>query len=394
MLIAAICAAAQSGCAAPVWDQGTDGAPSAVYLTWQGDPTTTMTIHWLSGADETADEVSYATADGFMLTAAGDHRPVPHSPYLVHTVELTGLDPGRDYRFIITGREEGEFRFRTMPATAASPITFIEGGDFYETVEIDDRIYRQAASRDPMFVVLAGDLVYDDGASHRVGRWFRWLEFWSSEMVDSAGRLIPLLVAIGNHEVRGWFDQTPAQAPLFYTLFASPGLRGYDVVDFGDYMSIVRLDSGHTHPIAGEQTGWLHRTLAERRDVPHLMAVYHVPSHPSVRSFNDGKSPVIREHWVPLFDQYGVDVVYEAHDHAYKRTHPIRNGAVDPSGVLYLGDGGWGVGLRDVHPADRTWYLAKSLKVHSFIVTTIQGNRIEHYAVNELGEVIDRYPEE
>ena len=32
----------------------------------------------------------------------------------------------------------------------------------------------------------------------------------------------------------------------------------------------------------------------------------------------------IRQEWVPLFDQYGVDLVVCGHEHHYERSHPIR----------------------------------------------------------------------
>ena len=36
-------------------------------------------------------------------------------------------------------------------------------------------------------------------------------------------------------------------------------------------------------------------------------------------------------------------VVFENHDHNFKRIHPIRDGRRDPDGVNYPGAGAWGV---------------------------------------------------
>jgi hypothetical protein len=279
-----------------------------------------------------------------------------------------------------------------MPADAEEPITFVVGGDVYRA-EFDRRVYDQAARRDPMFVWIGGDIVYDNGEPDRVSRWFHWLNAWEELMVTSDGRLIPMIVTIGNHEVLGRFDKTPAEAPFFYSLFAWPGPQGCGVLDFGGYMSIVGLDTGHTHPIAGAQTEWLQRTLAERSEVEHLFAVYHVPAYPSVRSFDGGKSPLIRQHWIPVFDRWGVDVVYENHEHSYKRTPLIRGGQLDREGILYLGDGAWGAPPRVVHDPQDTWYLLRAESVNHMIVTTIHGATRRHEAVNELGEVFDSYPE-
>jgi hypothetical protein len=368
--------------------------PESVYLTWQGDPTTTITVQWLSGEGETGDEVVFGPVGGDRLrTAQGRHHPLPHSDRIVHVVELTGLDPGRDYRFRIAGQLK-EHVFRTMPADAADPVSFIVGGDVFRARELDERMFRTAARQDAMFVVLGGDIVYDNGRANRVDRWYRLLDAWCRCMVAPDGRLIPLVAAIGNHEVHGRYDQPPQRAPFFYSLFAGIGRDGRQVLDFGDYMSVLLLDSGHTHPIDGEQAAWLERTLADRSEVPHLFVVYHVPAFPSARAFNSGRSRSVRRHWVPLFERYGVDVVFEHHDHAYKRTHRIKEGRIDPAGVLYLGDGGWGVRPRKVHSVKRTWYLARAESANNIIVTTVHRRNRRHAALNREGLVIDSHPQD
>ena len=365
--------------------------PHGVYLTWQRDPTTTMSIHWLSRGESGVGAIAWTPRDEdtWRAETATSHA-LPHSNRVVHSVELTGLDPDRDYRFRIEGAA-AIHAFRTMPADASEPITFVAGGDVYKET-FDKKMYVEAAARDPMFALIGGDIAYDNGEPSRVKRWFHWLDAWDEYMVTSDGRLIPMVVAIGNHEVLGRYDQTPAEAPFFYSLFKWPGETGCNVLDFGDYMSVIVLDSTHTHPIAGAQTEWLDRTLADRVRTPHLIVVYHVPAYPSVRRYDGPICASIREHWVPLFEQYGVDVVFENHDHAYKRTPLIRNGRVDPDGVLYLGDGAWGANIRKVHVPENTWYLDRAVSVRHVIVTTIHGDERRHEAVNEYGEVFDSYP--
>ena len=123
--------------------------PSTLFLTWQRDPTTTMTVQWVGAAGETSDtKVAYAplqadrAADspgkadnarqaggagcwGIQEAAA---RPYPQSDLKVFRAELTGLTPGTDYQFRI-GKQSPTYRFRTMPAKATDTIHFISGGD-------------------------------------------------------------------------------------------------------------------------------------------------------------------------------------------------------------------------------------------------------------------------
>jgi hypothetical protein len=379
---------AAAACAPARWP---DGTPALVYLTWQGDPTTTMSVQWLSADGVTGEGVTFGrTGDARRQAVTAERSPFPHSDRVLHVAELTGLEPGCDYRFRIDGLS-GEYGFRTLPDDTTRPVTFIVGGDVHRRRSVDERMFRVAAGRDPLFVVLGGDIAYGNGDPGRVGRWYEFLDVWQRRMVTSDGRLVPLVAAIGNHEVKGQFDRTPDEAPFFYALFPGTAPDGRQVLDCGDALSIILLDSGHTHPVAGEQSAWLADALAARSGVPHLFVVYHAPAYPSVRRFHGGQGPAIRRHWVPLFERYGVDVVYEHHEHAYKRTPLILDGAVSPQGVLYLGDGGWGVPPRGVHRPRNTWYLDRAESINNIIVTTVNGANRSHTALSPDGAVIDFY---
>jgi hypothetical protein len=212
-------------------------------------------------------------------------------------------------------------------------------------------------------------------------------------MVAPDGRLIPLLVTIGNHEVAGGYATSNAAALQFYSLFAMPGQRGYAALDFGRYMSIILLDSSHTNPIEGDQTDWLKDVLSARdKTQTHLFAFYHTPAYPSHRVMSTRYSKAIRANWVPLFERYGVDVAFEHHDHTFKRSHLIKSDKIDPAGVLYLGDGAWGKEVRPVHPPGKMWYLARAESVGHFWATTIHGESRLHRAFDYQGNCFDVYP--
>lgn len=65
--------------------------------------------------------------------------------------------------------------------------------------------------------------------------------------------------------------------------------------------------------------------------------------YPSFRPYGDEPSSGLRDSWLPYFDQYNLTFGFENHDHAYKRTKPMRNSVPDPTGTIYVGDGAWGV---------------------------------------------------
>jgi hypothetical protein len=370
----------------------TDGAnftPNSLFLTWQRDPTTTMTVQWIAAAGETSDtSVSYSPVKvdtvGRWPSQATTAKPYPMTDLKVFRAELTGLSPGTDYQFRI-GKDSPVYRFRTMPAKATDTIHFISGGDCgVNTHAVANNV--SAARQDPMFALIGGDLGYDNGVSVETSLAF--IRNYSRHMIGRDGRLIPLVTCIGNHEVAGGYGQPRAKAPFFYALF--DGLypeTGYASLDFGDYLSLVLLDTGHTSKIAGDQADWLEKTLKARADHPNTLVVNHVPSYPSYRP-SDSTGSGSRQHWVPLFEKYRVPVVLEHHDHTFKRTKPLLNGLVNDNGVLYLGDGSWGR-LRTPHTPEQLSYLAKSSRDYHLSLHRIQGEERFHLAMDEFGRVMD-----
>jgi hypothetical protein len=366
--------------------------PNTLFLTWQHDPTTTMTVQWVGTIGETSDTtIAYAPlAGGPRRSQPTTVKPYAQTDLKVFRAELTGLAPGTTYEFRI-GKESPAYRFQTMPAKATNAIHFISGGDCgYNEHTVANNI--QAARQDPQFAIVGGDLGYDNGRSVAISLAF--LRNYSQHMIGRDGRLIPMITCIGNHEVDGGYNQPRGKAPFFYALF--DGLFpevGYAKLDFGDYLSLVLLDTGHTSPIGGAQADWLETTLKARADHPHVMVVNHVPAYPSYRRFDasDGKEGTgvgNRKHWVPLFEKYRVPVVLEHHDHTFKRTKPLLNGLAHNNGVLYLGDGSWGR-LRTPRSPEQLPYLATSSRDYHLSLHRLQGQERFHLALDENGRVMD-----
>ena len=143
--------------------------PTTLFLTWQRDPTTTMTVQWIGATGETAEHEGLlpCSEEAKTWANASDHRkPYPLTDFKVFRAELTGLTPGTDYQFRI-GKQSPTYRFRTMPAKATDTIHFISGGDCGVNAHtVANNI--QAARQDPMFAVIGGDLGYDNGTLGRV----------------------------------------------------------------------------------------------------------------------------------------------------------------------------------------------------------------------------------
>lgn len=372
-------------------DESSAGSDS-LFLTWQQDPTSTMTVQWV-GESRGPTKVEYSVLDDKeeenWQSAKTELKDYPDTDLKVHRCELTGLRPGTEYQFRVDGEEKAR-RFRTMPVTATNTIQFVSGGDAGTgSHAVGTNIL--AAKQEPYFALIGGDLAYDNGASPRT--FLRYLRNYSQHMVDAEGRLIPMLACIGNHEVQGGYRGTREKAGSYLSVFDGfyPE-KTFGVFDIGDYMSLVLLDTGHIAPIGGEQADWLEKTLADRQDRQHLIVANHVPAYPSHRPWandtNAGTGAENRKHWSPLFEKYKVDLVLEHHDHTFKRTYPMTDGRIDKNGVLYLGDGSWGK-LRPIKSPETRPYLAAYGEAYHCTVHRLEGNQRFHVALEETGKVAD-----
>jgi hypothetical protein len=306
--------------------------------------------------------------------------------YNFHKLTLSGLQPDSTTEFKI---DEKVYCFHTLPKTMSRPIRFVVGGDMYHDSLAPLKETNCAAARtNPDFALVGGDIAYAASkysyGREDMNRWMEWVSAWTDTMITPEGHLIPMMAAIGNHDVNGRYLQTPAQAKMFYTLFS----KGYQAITFGNYLSIIILDSGHTHPIAGQQTAWLKKTLEEIK-TPYTFALYHVPAYPSVRKMKAKMCPEVRTNWSPLFEAHKITAAFEHHDHTYKRTHPMKGGKMDPTGIIYLGDGGWGVDKARI--PRRASFLAKTAPERHFIAVTINEKMAEVSAINSCGVTFDHF---
>jgi hypothetical protein len=189
------------------------------------------------------------------------------------------------------------------------------------------------------------------------------------------------VVARGNHDRGIGFEE----------MFHWPGKEHdyYYVTQLSAKVALVTLNTEIS--LAGDQSRWLGRTLRKLRPANDWLFVqYHKPAYPSVRGWSDGADR--RYYFVPQFEEHNVDLVMESHDHALKRTLPIRDGGPHPRGITYIGDGGLGVPQRTPDPT--RWYvqppgMVKAVHHVQFIEFTKAQLRIRAFGID--GEVHDDY---
>jgi len=332
-------------------------------------------------------------------------HPFAQSASTVHAASLTGLKADTRYEFTIRNQADqslnGPHLMQTAPETFR-PLHFVIGGDMYHSRSLLDAMNKRAGAEDPLFAALIGDLAYANDSI--IERWYDWIDSWVQNARAPDGRLIPMVIGMGNHEVvgTGFFPEKntpgPEKSTQFYSLFRMGQNNGraisYYNLDFGNYLSLILLDSGHTQRIS-EQVPFLQTSATARRKVPYVFAAYHRPAW-GTGVKEDAID--IQQKWCPLFEAQGVDAVFEHDHHTYKRTWPLTAGKRDDAnGIPYLGDGAWGVAVRKPDPKDlqkRPW-IAKHAAVNHLFRVTLQQDKFHCEAKTADGKLIDEatYPQ-
>ena len=89
----------------------------------------------------------------------------------------------------------------------------------------------------------------------------------------------------------------------------------------------------------------------------------------------------MRQTLSPLFEQYGVDVVFNGHRHNYERNKV--------NGVTYVVTGGGGAPLYPMLEQEPT-QVAFALAYH-FVLLEIDGQRLKATVISSAGELLDEF---
>jgi predicted phosphodiesterase len=137
------------------------------------------------------------------------------------------------------------------------------------------------------------------------------------------------------------------------------------------------LNSNSVNPT---QTAWLEGRLAAST-ARWKIAVFH---HPAWTCGGHRGSSAVVAHWVPLFEQYGVDLVVSGHDHNYQRFAAT-------NGVRYLVHGGGGQELYAIEPCPASYPPRRFARaVHGFLFLRARNSVLRAYSVTRRGHIIDR----
>lgn len=281
--------------------------------------------------------------------------------HMVHKVTISGLAASRQYYYTVVsdGTESPLYTFWTafLPNETIRFVAYGDSqGDWDNWVTV--LLVAQAIEKtNPAFVIKPGDLV-DNGRNPD-----DWIDFFTASPFIHNSTLFPVL---GNHE---------SYSPLFFTYFSLPSNERWYSFDNGP-LHFIGLDSNIRNRYRLRQLLWLIHDLQNHHQA-FTIVFFH---HPPYSSSNHGNTTILQKLWVPLFERYHVDIVFNGHDHNYERSI-INN-------VTYLVIGGGGSPLYDNGQSPWTVY---SEKTYHFCLLMVNETTLTCEAIKPDGLVFDSF---
>lgn len=335
--------------------------PKAVNLAWETDrPTRSARVRYGEQLplDQTL-ELSGNTEEGI---EAGQY---------IRTATLAGLKSGTPYFYeleLVDADDDtirsGILTFATAPDTTRH-FSFAVIGDTEARPHVNFQVSKKIWQERPDFLLNLGDLT--DGGKQ--ARKFEWPVEYFTGMNALCSR-IPVFPVPGNGEGDlYWYRQ-------YHRL---PGDESFYSFRYGN-AEFFMLNSNEREEFTpgGRQYAWLEEQLKNSTADWKFVAHHHAPYSSDENDYGDsweGKSDhgdlEVRK-IVPLYEKYGVDVVFFGHLHTYQRTLPIYEGVVNKErGVTYIQGGGGGGNLEDFAPT-RSWFSSKTYPGHHYFILNIE----------------------
>ncbi|KAL2249465.1 UNVERIFIED_CONTAM: Purple acid phosphatase 15 [Sesamum indicum] len=285
---------------------------------------------------------------------------------IIHHVRLAALEPNTIYYYrcgdpSIPAMSE-IYYFKTMPISTPKsyPSRIAVVGDLGLTYNSSSTIEHLTSNR-PDLVLMVGDVCYanlyltngtssdcyscsfPDTPIHETYQ-PRW-DYWGRFMQPLISK-VPIMMVQGNHEIEeqaqnrtfasytsrfAFPSKESGSSSAFYYSFNTGGIH---FIVLGGYVAYNKSD---------DQYKWLQKDLAKvnREVTPWLIATWHPPWYTTYRA-HYREAECMKVAMEDLLYQYGVDIVFNGHVHAYERSNRVYNYTLDPCGPVHIaiGDGG------------------------------------------------------
>jgi hypothetical protein len=238
----------------------------------------------------------------------------PSGASYIHRATAIGLAPATTYEYRLIGEENTASDIFTVKTGNADSFRFIAVGDpqigSSDTVNdtngwVNTLSRVTAAFPDANFMLSAGDQVE---TANNTAQYTGYLK--PGELKN-----LPLSNAVGNHDAGNALFTDHFQMPNATKV--GTGATNYDWWYTYDNTLFMFIDANYRSTTAGHRS-MMAEAIEANPDATWKVVVFHQgPYTNASHSDNDGYG--FRTTWTPMFDDLGIDVVLNGHDHSYTR---------------------------------------------------------------------------
>lgn len=297
--------------------------------------------------------------------------------WFMHDAKVSGLTAGTCYRYTLDVDPKVGGRFCTSHVPG-DPIRFMMIGDTDANIGTFTRdVLAQTIPKNPEFILHGGDIQY---YADPFSTWASWFPVMNPLLRQGA-----FLPATGNHE----YEDPNEYAQYTDRFFGGAGFDGTNHhwrFSSGGVWFFMTDTEDSLEPTS-EQGQWLVASLADAAQKPGFRFSIIVVHRLFLTCGDQGDHPSWLTAYTPVFDQYKVPIVIQAHMHGYERFEM-------PTGRTFLTSAGGGGIIADPSANIARPYcnqrVAGGAFYHAMIMDVTPG-KLSAVAIDDKGMTVDSF---
>ena len=296
--------------------------------------------------------------------------------HLVHVAELEGFAAGQMVNYQVPLDDLEAATFKTAPEKG-DEFSIAWLGDNQEAYTRFTTHVSHMADKNPDMLFVVGDLV-QTGSIHS-----EWQQLWWDPLQEKDfGQYTQVLAARGNHDM---------DHPYSYAYVDLPDNGSHYSFLYGDVFILVLNTHADLFPPATDLYGQYDYMVEALQSDDAQNARFRIVAFHQAPFSNASQSQTpdqlygmqgVRDFWVPVFEQEGVDVVIAGHYHSYQRG--------EKNGITYLVTGGGGSTLMQQTSTNYWDWLNYDL-VYQYTMMVRENNRLRFETYDLDDNLIDSW---
>jgi len=297
----------------------------------QKGSSTSMTLRWRTDTPVYSG-VKYGTdLNNLDLVRVGSDETTEHE------IELTNLNPSTVYYYeiingtntLIPAAEDLYFKTSPLPGTDTPINAWILGdcgtGNANQRA-VRDAYYNHIGDEHTDMILFLGDNAYDSGTDNE----YQYSIF--QNMYEDKLKNTVSWSCLGNHD--GYTADSDTQQGNYYNIFSLPkngeagglasGTEAYYSFDYGNIHFIVLDSYDSDRSVGGAMHTWCENDI-QNTTSDWLVALWHHPPYTKGSHNSDAEADLVemRQNFLPMLEDNGVDLILNGHSHSYERSHFI-----------------------------------------------------------------------